>query len=94
MLLLALAAVALTLAMIGAYGVIHQSVTAGRGRSASAWRSAPSAAAVLRMVLAGGLALAVAGLALGLLGSLALSRTLSTFLYETSAARSAHLRER
>jgi len=36
-------------------------------------------------VLAGGLAPAVAGLGLGLLGSLALSRTLTTFLYDTSA---------
>jgi putative ABC transport system permease protein len=37
------------------------------------------------MVLAGGLAPAFAGLVLGLIGSLALSRTLSTFLYDTSA---------
>ena len=41
--------------------------------------------AVLRMVLAGGLAPAVAGLILGMLGSLALGRTISVFLYETSA---------
>ena len=53
-----------------------------------------NAPAVLRMVLAGGLAPAIAGLALGFLGSLALSRTLSTFLYETSAARPADLRGR
>ena len=40
MLLMALAAVALTLAMIGADGVIHQSVAAERRRLAFAWRSA------------------------------------------------------
>jgi ABC-type antimicrobial peptide transport system permease subunit len=43
-----------------------------------------NAATVLRMVLAGGLAPAIAGSGLGLLGSLALSRTLSSFLYETN----------
>jgi ABC-type antimicrobial peptide transport system permease subunit len=37
------------------------------------------------LVLTHGLAPAVAGLALGLAGSLALSRTISTFLYETNA---------
>jgi ABC-type lipoprotein release transport system permease subunit len=36
------------------------------------------------MVLAGGMGPAVAGLSLGLLGALALSRTVSMFLYETS----------
>ena len=85
MLLLALAAVALTLAMIGAYGVIHQSVTARTREIGVRMALGASAAAVQRMVLAGGLAPAVAGLTLGLLGSLALSRTLSTFLYDTSA---------
>jgi hypothetical protein len=39
---------------------------------------------VLRMVLASGLRLAGAGLALGLLGSIALGRTIAGFLYETS----------
>ena len=39
---------------------------------------------VLQMVLTGGLAPALAGLALGILGSLALSRTLATFMYETN----------
>ena len=85
MLLLALAAVALTLAMIGAYGVIHQSVTARTREIGVRMALGASAAAVQRMVLAGGLAPAVAGLTLGLFGSLALSRTLSTFLYDTSA---------
>jgi putative ABC transport system permease protein len=85
MLLLALAGVALTLAMIGAYGVIHQSVTARTREIGVRLALGASAAAVVRMVLAGGLAPAVAGLGLGLLGSLALSRTLATFLYDTSA---------
>jgi predicted permease len=85
MLLLGLAAVALTLAMIGAYGVIHQSVTARTREIGVRIALGASAPAVQRMVLIGGLTPAVAGLSLGLLGSLALSRTLSTFLYDTSA---------
>jgi putative ABC transport system permease protein len=43
-----------------------------------------STAAILRMVLTGGLGPAIAGLVLGLFGSFALSRTISSFLYETS----------
>ena len=37
------------------------------------------------MVLKGGMIPAIAGLGLGLLGSLALGRTVATFLYETNA---------
>jgi predicted permease len=85
MLLLGLAAVALTLAMIGAYGVIHQSVMARMREIGVRMALGASAATVHRMVLAGGLTPALAGLGLGLLGSLALSRTLATFLYDTSA---------
>ncbi len=85
LLLLGLAAVALTLAMIGAYGVIHQSVTARTREIGVRIALGASASTVHRMVLAGGLVPAIAGLGLGLLGSLALSRTLATFLYDTSA---------
>ena len=72
------------LSVIGAYGVIHQSVAARTQEIGIRMALGANAASVLRMVLAGGLAPAVAGLGLGLLGSLALSRTLSSFLYETN----------
>jgi hypothetical protein len=85
MLVAALAGVSLVLSMIGAYGVIHQSVAARTQEIGIRMALGASAAAVLRMVLSAGLVPAAAGLALGLLGSLALSRTASTFLYETSA---------
>ena len=85
MLLVALAAVALVLAVIGVYGVIHQSVAARTQEIGIRMALGANAAAVRRMVLTGGLAPAVAGLCLGLLGSVALGRTISTFLYETSA---------
>jgi putative ABC transport system permease protein len=43
-----------------------------------------NAPAVLRMVLTGGMTPALIGLVLGLLGSLGLSRTIASFLYETN----------
>ena len=85
MLLAGLAAVALILSVIGAYGVIHQAVSARTQEIGIRMALGAGAAAVLRMVLASGLTPAVAGIGLGLLGSLALSRTLASFLYETRA---------
>jgi putative ABC transport system permease protein len=85
LLLSALAAVALVLAVIGAYGVIHQSVASRTQEIGVRMALGANSAAVLRMVLTAGLGPAAAGLGLGLLGSLLLSRTLSSFLYETNA---------
>jgi putative ABC transport system permease protein len=85
MLLVALAGVALALSMIGAYGVMHQSVTARTQEIGIRMALGADAGAVRRLVLTAGLVPAVAGLVLGLLGSLGLSRTISTFLYETDA---------
>jgi putative ABC transport system permease protein len=84
-LLAGLAAVALALAVIGAYGVIHQAVAARTQEIGVRMALGANAGAVLRMVMAAGLTPAVVGLVLGLLGSLLLSRTLATFLYETNA---------
>jgi predicted permease len=84
LLLVALATVALILSVIGAYGVIHQSVAARTQEIGIRMALGANAPAVLRMVLAGGLGPAIVGLGLGLLGSLALSRTISSFLYETN----------
>jgi predicted permease len=85
LLLAALAAVALVLSVIGAYGVMHQAVAARTQEIGIRMALGADGAAVGRMVLAGGLGPAVAGLLLGVFGSLGLSRTLSTFLYETNA---------
>ncbi len=85
LLLAALAGVALVLSMIGAYGVIHQSVAARTQEIGIRMALGASASSVLRMVLKAGMIPAIAGLGLGLLGSLALGRTVSTFLYETNA---------
>ena len=84
MLLGALAGVALILSVIGTYGVIHQSVATRTQEIGIRMALGANAPNVLRMVLGGGLAPAVAGLIAGLLGSIALSRTVATFLYETN----------
>ena len=84
MLLLALAAVALMLAVVGAYGIIHRSVAARTQEIGIRSALGASSSTLLRMVLASGLWLALTGLALGLLGSAILSRTIASFLYETS----------
>jgi putative ABC transport system permease protein len=83
LLLVALSGVALILSVIGAYGVMHQSVAARTREIGVRMALGANASAVRRMVLTDGLAPALAGLVLGLLGSLALSRTMSAFLYET-----------
>ena len=85
LLLVALAGVALILSVIGAYGVMHQSVSARTREIGVRMALGANASAVRRMVLTDGLTPALAGLVLGLLGSLALSRTMSAFLYETAA---------
>jgi predicted permease len=84
LLLGALAAVALLLSMIGVYGVIHHSVAARTPEIGVRMALGANASTVLRMILAGGLGPAGAGLLLGLLGSLTLSRTIAAFLYETN----------
>jgi predicted permease len=85
LLLAALAGVALILSMIGAYGVVHHGVRARTQEIGIRMALGANAAAVLRIVLAGGLVPALAGTALGLFGAFVLKRTLATFLYETSA---------
>jgi putative ABC transport system permease protein len=85
LLLVALAGVALFLSVIGAYGVMHQSVSARTREIGVRMALGANASAVRRMVLTDGLTPALAGLVLGLVGSLALSRTMSAFLYETAA---------
>ncbi|MBX9603270.1 MAG: ABC transporter permease [Bryobacteraceae bacterium] len=85
MLLLAgFALLALVLAAAGLYGVIAQGVEQ-RSREIGV-RMALGAARgdVLRMVLRGGLRLAAAGIAVGFAGSFAVTRLMSTMLYEVS----------
>ncbi len=83
-LLLALAATALVLAVIGVYSIVHQAVLARTQEIGVRMALGASSTSVLWMVLSDALRLGAAGLALGLLGTFALGRTIASFLYETS----------
>jgi putative ABC transport system permease protein len=80
------AAVALLLAAVGIFGTIAHFV--GRRSHEIGIRMALGAERgdVLRMVLGRGILLAVAGIALGLAGALAVTRSLRTLLFEVNAA--------
>jgi len=85
-LLVAFAATALLLAVAGIYGVMAYTVS--RRTREIGVRMALGAAAgdVLRLVLGQGLWTTVIGVALGMAGSFALSRTMHSLLFEVNAA--------
>jgi ABC-type antimicrobial peptide transport system permease subunit len=64
---------------------MHQSVSARTQEIGIRMALGADAGAVRKLVLTGGMAPAVAGLVLGLVGSFALRRTVASFLYETNA---------
>ena len=84
-LLSSFADVAMLLAMIGIYGVIAYSVAqrtqeVGIRRALGAQQSD-----ILRLVLGQGIALALAGIAIGIAGAFALTRLMSRYLFHVSA---------
>jgi len=79
------AAVALLLAAIGIYGLIAQSVAQRTGEIGIRMALGARPGDVLVMVVRQALAIAAAGIALGVAGGLALARVLSGFLYGIAA---------
>ena len=83
-LLLVFAALAVVLAMIGVYGVVSYSVSQRANEIGIRVTLGALSADVLRLILGEALVLAGIALALGLAGSLALSRVLRTLLFEVT----------
>jgi putative ABC transport system permease protein len=79
------AAVALSLAAVGTYGVMSYTVAERRQEIGIRMALGAEAGRVLGMVMRQGLLIAGAGLALGIGGAFALSRFLSTMLFEVSS---------
>jgi predicted permease len=85
MLLAVFATVALALAAIGTYGVMAYSVAQRRQEIGIRMALGAQASTVLGMVLGQGVAVAGLGLAIGIAGSFALTRLLSSLLFNVSA---------
>jgi putative ABC transport system permease protein len=84
LLLAVFAAVALALAAIGTYGVMAYSVAQRRQEIGIRMALGAQAATVRGMVLGQGVAVAGIGLLIGIAGALALTRLLSTLLFNVS----------
>ena len=70
---------------MGVYGVLSYSVAQRTQEIGVRMAIGAERAQILRLVLRGGMAWALAGIAIGLLGAFALSRVLGTLLFEVGA---------
>ena len=85
MLVVGFAGIAMLLAAIGIYGVIAYSVAQRTQEIGVRMALGARRADVLRLVLRQGAALALIGIAIGWMGALALTRTLSSLLFAVKA---------
>lgn len=85
-LIVTFAALAAVFAVLGIYGVTNRAVASRTREIGIRVALGAQRASVIQLVLRQGLGLAVAGIALGVLASLAALRTIETFLYGTTPA--------
>jgi putative ABC transport system permease protein len=78
------AAIGLIMATVGLYGVVSQSVTLRRHEFGVRLAVGAAPSHILRLVLTQGLRLILIGLGIGLLGAMALSRSLTALLHDVS----------
>lgn len=78
----AFAGLAVTLAVVGIYGLLSYTVQQGVRETAIRRALGAQAGEILRRVVTQGMVLTVAGLAMGIAGSLAITRLLESMLYE------------
>ncbi len=76
------AAVALIMAMVGLYGVVSQSVTLRRHEFGVRLAVGAAPSQILRLVLSQGLRLILIGMGIGLVGAIALTRSLTALLHD------------
>ena len=79
------AAIALTLAVVGLYGVMSYAVAQRTHEIGLRMALGAQRGDILKMIVGQGLLIIAVGLAAGLLGALALTRVMSSLLYEVSA---------
>jgi putative ABC transport system permease protein len=79
------ALVALLLAAVGVYGVLSYSVAQRTQEIGLRMAIGAARGQIMRLILQGGMAWALTGIAIGLLSALALSRVLGTLLFEVTA---------
>ncbi len=79
------AALALTLAAVGIYGVLAYAVAQRRGEIGVRISLGARGVDVLRLVVGQGMKLALIGLTLGLLGALAVTRLIDSLLFDVTA---------
>ena len=87
----AFAGLALLIAVVGIYGVMSYSVARRTHEIGIRMALGAQRSHVLRMVVASGLRMAAAGMAIGLAGALLVTRVLKTFLYGIRARGPDHL---
>ena len=79
------ASVALLLSVVGIYGLVAYSVALRTQEVGIRRALGAQTGDILRLVLSQGLALAISGVALGLIGTFALTRVMKEFLFQISA---------